>query len=161
MTIELGNKGIPLGSYEEGSGGSGAGIDDKKISESTTWSSNKINTAVTEVSAELVQTQGDVASLDADVSTLNNVVGNHTTSISAINDSIGVINNTMVTKNQMNALEERVATLEAQAGGAAPTVTFSNEGEVEKAGAATSSNTLQSEDIGSVIFDTSGSAEIK
>ena len=67
----------------------------------------------------------------------------------------------MVTKNQMNALEERVATLEAQPGGAAPTVTFANEGAIEKAGAATSSNTLQSDNISSVTFDTSGSAEIK
>ena len=65
-------------------------------------------------------------------------------------------------QSQISALEERVATLESQpGGGAAPAVTFSYSGGTVKAGAATSSNTLQSDSIGSITFGTSGSAEIK
>lgn len=81
------------------------------------------------------------------------------TQVTSLNEQVTSVN------TQIGNIETRIsdieATLDSIGGGAAPTVTFANEGEVEKAGAATSSNTLQSDNISSVIFNTSGSAEIK
>ena len=130
MTIELGNKGIPLGSYEEGSGGSGATVDCYSKAETDSL---------------LEEKQNEITGLSTQVTSLNEQV----TSVNTQIDDI---------ETQIRDIE---TILDSIGGGAAPVVTFSSSGEIAKAGATATEDTLTFTDLGDVSFDVTGSATLK